>query len=49
MYTLQIKCECRWRWSIHTYETLDAARHRVNELARVGIKSRVKLASELYS
>ena len=48
MYTLQVKCEGRWRWSIHTYETLDAAHRRVNELARVGIKSRVKLASELY-
>lgn len=49
MYTLQVKCEGRWRWSIHTYETLDAARRRVNELTRVGIKSRVKLTSELYS
>ena len=49
MYTLQVKCGGCWRWSLHTYETLAAARRRSNELARVGIKSRVKLASELYS
>lgn len=49
MYTLQVKCEGRWRWSLHTYETLEAAQNRTKELAKVGIKSRVKLAAELYS
>ncbi len=49
MYTLQVKFEGRWRWSIRTYETMEEAAHRVKELAKVGIKSRVKLAAELYS
>lgn len=48
MYTLQVMCQRRWRWGIVQYDTLEAAKQRVQELARVGIKSRIKLTAELY-
>jgi len=48
MYTLQLKLWNRWHWGIVQYDTLEAANKRVKELAMVGIKSRVRLTSELY-
>lgn len=49
MYTLQVKLQKQWRWGIVQYDTLEAAKRRVQELAKVGIKSRIKLTAELYS
>lgn len=48
MYTLQVMYQRRWRWGIVQYDTLEAAKQRVQELAQVGIKSRIKLTAELY-
>ncbi len=48
MYTLQVMYQKRWRWGIVQYDTLKAAEQRVQELARVGIKSRIRLTAELY-
>lgn len=49
MYTLQVMVQKKWRWGIVQYDTLEAAKQRVKELAVVGIKSRVKLTAELYA
>ena len=45
MFTLQVKYNGRWKWSIRTYQTMEDAKRRIAELARVGIKSRVRLAA----
>lgn len=49
MFRLQVKFCGRWKWGIREYATLDAANDRVNELAKVGIIARVKLAAELFN
>lgn len=49
MFTLQVKLKGRWRWGIVQYDTLEAAKQRVQELAKAGIKSRIKLTAEFYS
>lgn len=48
MFILQVKYRSQWKWGRNTYETQEAATARVEELAKVGIKARVRLASELY-
>ena len=48
MFTLQVKYNGRWKWSIRTYQTMEDAKRRIEELAQGGIKSRVRLAAELY-
>lgn len=48
MYTLQIKYQRSWKWGIHQYDTLAEAETRVKELAKVGIKARIRLTNELY-
>ena len=48
MYILQVKYKRSWKWGINTYNTIEEANNRVEELAKAGIKSRVRLASELY-
>lgn len=48
MFTLQVKYNGRWKWSIRTYQTMEDAKRRIAELEQVGIKSRVRLAAELY-
>lgn len=49
MYRLQVKYYGEWKWGIREYDTLDAAKNRVKELAKVGIKARVKLTAELFA
>lgn len=49
MYRLQVKYCGEWKWGIRDYNTLDAAKNRVKELAKVGIKARIKLAAELFN
>lgn len=49
MYRLQVKYYGEWKWGIRDYDTLDAAKSRVEELAKVGIRAKVKLAAELFS
>lgn len=49
MYRLQVNYCGVWKWGIRDYSTLDAAKKRVKELAKVGIKARVKLAAELFA
>lgn len=48
MFTLQVKYNGRWKWSIRTYQTMEDAKRRIAELAAVGIRSRVRLTAELY-
>lgn len=49
MFTIQVWFQRSWKWGIRQYNTLDEANARVQELAKVGIKSRVKLTAELYA
>jgi len=49
MYRLQVWYKNHWKWGIAEYDTLDAANARVGELAKVGIKARVKNRSELFN
>lgn len=49
MYTLQVWFKRSWKWGIRQYDTKAEAEARVQELAQVGIKSRVKLTAELYA
>ena len=49
MYRLQVWYNRHWKWGIVDYETFDAATARVAELAKVGIKARVKPRSELFN
>lgn len=48
MYTLQVMYQRRWKWGMKQYETLADAQARVKELSSKGIKSRIRLTSELY-
>lgn len=48
MYTLQVRVQKSWKWGINQYDTLVEAENRVKEMARVGIKARIRLTSELY-
>lgn len=49
MYRLQVMYYGVWKWGIREYDTMDAAKARVIELAKVGIKARVKLTAELFA
>ncbi len=49
MYRLQVLYYGNWRWGIREYNTLEAAKARIKELKKVGIRARVKLAAELFS
>ena len=46
MYRLQVKCSGKWRWGIKKYDSKENAEARVNELAKAGIKARVKTEKE---
>ena len=48
MYILQVRYCGKWKWGRNTYPTVEAAEARRAQLSRVGIRSRVRLASELY-
>lgn len=49
MYIIQVRYCGRWKWGVNRYDTETEALARVAKLASVGIKARVKLASELYA
>lgn len=49
MFRLQVWYNQHWKWGIVDYDTMDAATARVAELAKVGIKARVKPRSELFN
>jgi hypothetical protein len=49
MFTIQVWFQRHWKWGVRQYSTLEEANARVQELAKVGIKSRVRLTSELYA
>lgn len=49
MFRLQVWYNRHWKWGIVDYDTMDAATARVEELAKVGIKARVKPRSELFN
>ncbi len=49
MYRLQVKFKGEWRWGLNDYNSEAEANARVAELAKVGIKSRVRKAAELFS
>ena len=46
MYRLQVKCSGKWCWGIKKYDSKEDADARVAELAKVGIKARVKTEKE---
>lgn len=48
MYRLQVMYYGEWKWGIREYATIEAAKARVKELAKVGIKARVKTSAELF-
>lgn len=48
MYTLQLKDRRVWRWGIKRYETIEDAQRRVKELAKVGIKARIRKTAEIF-
>lgn len=48
MFILQVWFKKSWKWGQNTYATIEDANARIRELANVGIKARVRLASELY-
>ena len=48
MYRLEVKCSGKWRWGVRMYETLADAEKRIKELARIGIKARIKEAGAFY-
>lgn len=47
-YRLQVWYARHWKWGLNDY-TLEQAEHRVQELAAVGIKARVKPLAELVN
>ena len=49
MYILQLKDRRVWRWGIQRYNTKEEAQRRVQELAKVGIRARIRLAAEVYA
>lgn len=49
MYRLQVKFRGSWTWGIVQYDTIKEANDRVAELAKVGIKARVKTNAEMFA
>lgn len=49
MFRVQVWYKNHWKWGINDYDSKDAADARVEELAKVGIKARVKPSSELFN
>lgn len=48
MFTLEVRYSGRWKWGVRTYNTLEDAERRVKELASIGIRSRIRKASDLW-
>lgn len=49
MYILQVWFNRHWKFGIRQYRDLGSANKRVEELKKVGIKSRIKKSNELYN
>lgn len=49
MYRLQVLYYGEWKWGIREYNTMEDAKNRIKELAKVGIKAVVRLTAELFS
>lgn len=49
MFALEVRFGNRWKWGVRTYNTIEEAELRVKELASVGIRSRVRKASDLWN
>lgn len=49
MYRLQVMYYGEWKWGIREYTTIKEAKARAKELAKVGIKARVKTSAELFN
>lgn len=49
MYRLVVWFNKHWKTGINEYVTLEEANARVKELAKVGIKAKVKTTKELFS
>lgn len=49
MFRLQVWFNKHWKWGVNQYNTVEEAIARVQELSKVGIKARVKPASELFN
>lgn len=49
MYRLQVWFDRHWKWGINTYPSIESARHRMKELRKVGIKSRVVESKQLFN
>lgn len=47
IYRMQIFHERRWKWGLNDY-TIERAQARLDELKKVGIKARVRPASDFY-
>mgnify|MGYP000070072070 CR=1 FL=1 len=47
IYRMQIFHERRWKWGLNDY-TIERAQARLAELKKVGIKARVRPASDFY-
>ena len=49
MYKLKVWAGRSWHWGIKSYDTIEAASKRVEELKAVGIKAKIAPSSELYN
>ena len=49
VYRLQVLFKGRWKWGIVEYDTFEDANTRVEELAKVKIKARVRKNFELFN
>lgn len=49
MFRLQVRYGRSWKWGLNVYNTLEDAQKRVEELNKVGIKSRIKKNEELFN
>lgn len=47
-YRLQVWFHRHWKWGVNDY-TLEEAQRRISELKAVGIKARIKPATELFN
>ena len=49
MYRLKVWFNSHWKWGLVEYNTLEEAKARVVELAKVGIKAKIGTNKELFS
>ena len=49
MYRLKVWFNKHWKWGLVEYNTLEEAKARVTELAKVGIKAKIGTNEELFN